>query len=257
MASQRVPEISSVIGHPPSLVRDYFSSRRVVVKPYQHGEGHRPSPQRPQYPNLYRLLKRRLGCSLGAGLYKRSLVRRVKKLHMNVLELKAVSLALKRFKDQCQNQTVLVATDNSTAVAYINKQGKTHLAEICALPGKIMTWCHHYQITGFPGCLNVMAGSLSRSTQVQSTQWSLHPQVFKQICQKWFFSNIDLFTTPLNHKLPMYISPVPDQHAWDALNIPWSGLDAAQCRDPAPVISVNNTSHNSPTIKCSTKVHNI
>ena len=42
---------------------------------------------------------------------------------MNVLELKVsrVSLVLKRFKDQCQNQTVLVATDNSTVVAYINK----------------------------------------------------------------------------------------------------------------------------------------
>ena len=46
-----------------------------------------------------------------------------KRLHINVLELKAVSLALRRFKDQCQNQTVLVATDISTVVAYINKQG--------------------------------------------------------------------------------------------------------------------------------------
>ena len=48
-----------------------------------------------------------------------------KRLHINVLELKAVSLALRDFKDQCQNQTVLVATDNSTVVAYINKQGGT------------------------------------------------------------------------------------------------------------------------------------
>ena len=56
---------------------------------------------------------------------------RVKRLHINVVELKVVSLSLQRFKDQCQNQTVLVATDNSTAVAYINKQGGTHLK--CAL----------------------------------------------------------------------------------------------------------------------------
>ena len=49
-----------------------------------------------------------------------------KRLHINVLELKAVSLALRSFKDQCQNQTVLVATDNSTVVTYINKQGGTH-----------------------------------------------------------------------------------------------------------------------------------
>ena len=39
-----------------------------------------------------------------------------KRLHINALELKVVSLALRSFKDQCQNQTVLVATDNSTVV---------------------------------------------------------------------------------------------------------------------------------------------
>ena len=108
-----------------------------------------------------------------------------KRLHINVLELKAVSLALRNFKDQCQNQTVLVATDNSTVVAYINKQGGTHSAEMCALLWKIMTWCHHYHITlkarHIPRCLNVMADLLSWSNQVQSTEWSLHPQVFKQI----------------------------------------------------------------------------
>ena len=49
-----------------------------------------------------------------------------KRLHINILELKAVSLALRNFKDLCQDQTVLVATDNSTVVAYINKQGGTH-----------------------------------------------------------------------------------------------------------------------------------
>ena len=95
---------------------------------------------------------------------------------------------------------------------------------------KIMTWCHHYQIIlramHIPGCLNVMA-DLSRSNQVQSTEWSLHPQVFKQICEKWF-THVDLFSTLLHHKVPLYISPIPDQHAWDtdALNINCSGLTA-------------------------------
>ena len=56
-----------------------------------------------------------------------------KRLHINVLELKAVSLALRNFKDQCQNQTVLVAMDNSTVVACINKEGGTHSVEMCAL----------------------------------------------------------------------------------------------------------------------------
>ena len=157
---------------------------------------------------------------------------RGKRLNINVLELQGVSLALKRFNYQCQNQIVFVATDNSTIVAYINKQGGTHSAEMRALLWKILTWRHHYQITQrarqIPGCLNVMADLLSRSNQVQYTEWSLHPQVFKQICQMWFTPHIDLFATRLNHKVPLYSSPVPDQHAWDinALNINWLGLTA-------------------------------
>ena len=108
-----------------------------------------------------------------------------------------IPLALRSFKDQCQNQTVLVATNNSTVVVYINKQGGTHSAEMCVLLWKIMTWCHHYHITlkarHILGCLNVMAHLLSRLNQVQSTEWSLHPQVFKS--QKWFTPHVDLFAT--------------------------------------------------------------
>ena len=178
-----------------------------------------------------RRLKRRLGRSLRSKIYP-GFVDQEKRLHINILELKAASLALRNFKDLCQDQTVPVATDNSTVVAYINKQGGTHSVEMCALPWKIMTWCHHYHITlkarHIPGCLNVMANLLSRSNQVQSTEWSLHRQVFKQICQKWFTPHVDLFATHLNHKLPLYVSPIPDPKAWDidAVNINWTGLTA-------------------------------
>ena len=52
--------------------------------------------------------------------------------------------------------------------------------------------------------------------------------MFKQTCLKWFTPHVDLFATRLNHKFPLYVSPVPDQNAWDidALNISWSGLTA-------------------------------
>ena len=48
------------------------------------------------------------------------------------------------------NQRVLAATDNSTVMVYINKQGGTHSAEMCTLLWRIMTWCHHFQITRKP-----------------------------------------------------------------------------------------------------------
>ena len=87
-----------------------------------------------------------------------------------------------------------------------NKSGKVRtktysgvFCSCCALLWKIMTWCHYFHITlkarHIPGCLNVM----SRSNHVQSTELSLHPQVFKQICHKWFTPHVNLFATHLNH----------------------------------------------------------
>ena len=224
VSPERALEISSVAGQPPSLDRSHFCLSGLVAESCKGDDRRRPSSQRPQYPTLYRRLKQ----SSTKGLWSPQ----EKGLHINVLELKAVFLALRHFKDQCQDQTVLVATDNSTVVAYINKQGGTHSAEMCALLWRLMTWCHHYHIIlkarHIPGCLNVMADLLSRSNQVQSTEWSLHPQVFKQICRKWFTPHVDLFATHLNHKLPLYVSPIPDPQAWDidALNIDWTGLTA-------------------------------
>ena len=75
VSPQGALEISSVIGHPPSLDRNHFSTPRLVAKSHKRDERRRPSSQRPQYPTLYRHLKRRLGHSLRANLCKRSVVR--------------------------------------------------------------------------------------------------------------------------------------------------------------------------------------
>ena len=79
VSPQGALEISSVVGHPPSLDRNHFSTPRMVAKSCKHDERFRPSSQRPQYPTLYRCLKRRLGRSLRANLCKRSVVRQGKK----------------------------------------------------------------------------------------------------------------------------------------------------------------------------------
>ena len=55
------------------------------------------------------------------------------KLHINYLELKAVFLALKEFQYLCTDKIVLVATDNTTVVSYINKEGGMRSGLLCAL----------------------------------------------------------------------------------------------------------------------------
>ena len=79
VSPQGALEISSVIGQPPSLNRNHFSTPRVVAESHKCDERCRTSSQRPQYPTLYRHLKRRLGRSLRASLYKGSVVRQGKK----------------------------------------------------------------------------------------------------------------------------------------------------------------------------------
>ena len=153
-------------------------------------------------------------------------------LHINILVLKAVFLALKHFQGQLRQKIMLVSSDNSTVVSYINKEAGTHSFKMCALMWRILAWCNareiHIRARHIPGNLNVIADSLSRRDRAIQTEWSLHPQVFREICQVWHKPMVDLFATSLNAKLPTYVSPVPDDKAWqiDALNISWEALDA-------------------------------
>ena len=55
------------------------------------------------------------------------------KLHINYLELKAVFLAVKDFQDLCIDKIVLVETDNTTVVSYINKERGMRSGPLCAL----------------------------------------------------------------------------------------------------------------------------
>ena len=153
------------------------------------------------------------------------------KLHINHLELKAVFLALKEFRTLVCNKTVLIATDNTTVVAYINKEGGMKSGSLCALLWRILSWCTRQQVTlrarHIPGRLNVIADKLSRLGQTIQTEWSLHPAVFQAVCARWHQPQVDLFATRFNNKLPQFVSPVPDPQAWvvDALSLSWEDLD--------------------------------
>ena len=146
------------------------------------------TPNKTCSASLYRRIKRRVGAHLNERTARGSWSLPESKLHINYLELKAVFLALKEFKDLCSNQIVLVATDNTTVVSYINKEGGMKSGPLCALLWRILTWCTSNQVTlkarHIPGRLNVVADKLSRLVQTIQTEWSLLPEVFQAICSR-------------------------------------------------------------------------
>ena len=103
---------------------------------------------------------------------------------------------------------------------------------LCALLWRIFTWCTGKQVTlkarHIAGRLNVVADKLSRLGQTIQTEWSLLPEVFQTLCNRWHQPQIDLFATRFNNKLPLFVSPVPDPMATavDALILSWENLDA-------------------------------
>ena len=81
------------------------------------------TPNKTCSANIYRRINRRVGRSLKRAHCRRNRIPSGKQAAYKLKELKAVFLALKEFQDLCSNKIVLVATDNSTVVSYINKEG--------------------------------------------------------------------------------------------------------------------------------------
>ena len=154
-----------------------------------------------------------------------------KLLHINLLEMKALFLGLQAFRDVIFSHHVTAMCDNSTVVAYVNKQGGTVSRALCLLASRLLRWMESFDIhldaRYLPRHANVLADVLSRRGQEVGTEWSLHPQVARSLLRVWCNPSIDLFATCLNAKLPLYCSLVPDPQAVfeDAFRHPWDDLD--------------------------------
>jgi ribonuclease HI len=152
-------------------------------------------------------------------------------LHINVLEMRAVTNTLERMESP-QGSRILVASDNTTVVAHINKQGGTHswqlMVETFNLFQLLQERDWYLKARHIPGKFNVIADQLSRSHQVVSTEWSLHPKVVEEIFTRWFRPEVDLFATRYNRKCKKFVSPVPDEEAMavDGLSQDLEGLQA-------------------------------
>ena len=79
--------------------------------------------------DFYGRLHAGVGCSHGGFpwlIHMGTWTRTDRRLHINYLELKAVVFALQHWAPVLQGHQVMITTNNSTVVSYINKQGGTH-----------------------------------------------------------------------------------------------------------------------------------
>ncbi|CAG2215350.1 unnamed protein product [Mytilus edulis] len=130
------------------------------------------------------------------------------------------------------NKSLVLATDNTTVVAYLRNQGGTHCYELYLLAREILLLCNHLHlqivVRHVPGKLNVLADALSRTLTPVNTEWELLQSVFQAITLQWGSPHVDLFATSLNYKVQVFMSPVPDPKAYavDCMSVPWDGMFA-------------------------------
>jgi len=165
-----------------------------------------PSPSIP-VQSVHRRIHLRVGRSSGGAAISESVVSTRKQLHINVLEMRAIINTL----SQCAlppQAKILVATDNKTVLAYVNKEGGTKswylMKESCVLFRLIMGNQWVVKASYIPGSLKVIADQLSRKGQILPTEWSLHRDVIQWLFHKWGTPIVDLFASRYNNKCPVF-----------------------------------------------------
>ena len=151
-------------------------------------------------------------------------------LHINELELLAVQLGLDQLLLPPLPSLVRVVSDNSTVVAYLNRQGGTTSGSLSQLAEEVLlSWFHRgVRLTArhLAGVSNVLADALSRQGLVHPTEWTLSLGVLQPVWDRWGLPLVDLFATQESARLPVFVSPVPDSRALavDALSISWEAM---------------------------------
>jgi hypothetical protein len=152
-----------------------------------------------------------------------------RELHINHLEMKAIYFALRAFK-HLTNQMILVKTDNTTCVAYINHQGGTASTGLSRSAEALWELCLRRNVTlhaeHVPGMNNILADRASRLL-LDRHDWMLNPRIFHLINQLWGPFHIDLFADRTNTQLPRFYSWAPDPfaEATDAFLQSWKRMN--------------------------------
>ncbi|KAL0177701.1 hypothetical protein M9458_026595, partial [Cirrhinus mrigala] len=119
---------------------------------------------------------------------------------------------------------VLVRTDNTATVAYINRQGGLRSRRMSQLARHLLLWSQtrlkSLRAVHIPGELNRAADQLSRQP-THPGEWQLHPQTVQLIWSRFGEAQIDLFASPDSSHCQLYYSLSEAPLGRDALAHSW------------------------------------
>ena len=108
---------------------------------------------------------------------------------INHRELLAVLLAIRGFLHLPRGRSVSLFTDNMTALSYLRKEGGTCSSTLNAVAQAILRLCEDNGVRLLPqfvpGRLNVLVDSLSRSSQVLGSEWTLCMDICRELFRRW------------------------------------------------------------------------
>ncbi|XP_069588445.1 uncharacterized protein [Ranitomeya imitator] len=136
------------------------------------------------------------------------------------------SISQKCLLPQLRGKDVRILSDNTTTVAYLNRQGGTRSETLMSSATEILNLAesHLTSLTALHirGENNQQADFLSRHTLKQG-EWCLNQQIFRDIVSLWGQPQIDLFATRRNKKVRKFASLSLADHPdiLDALQAPW------------------------------------
>ncbi len=144
--------------------------------------------------------------------------------HINCLELWAVHLALRQFRPLLLGKHVLVRTDNTAAVSYINRLGGIRSHRMSQLARHLLLWSHmqfkSLRAVHIPGQLNRAADALSRQLTFPG-EWRLHPETIRLIWSRFGEAQVDLLASPKSSHCQLYFSLTEGPLGTDALAHSW------------------------------------
>ena len=190
------------------------------------------TPSKTCSANLYRRIKRRVGCSLRRAHCKGNLVPSRKQVTHKPLRAKSNFSSSKRVSNPLlqQDSTDSYRQHNSGCLYQQRGGGDEVGLSVCPTvenPVLVYQTAGKSQGTSHPRPAERDSRQAIQTWPDHSNRVVTSSKVFQAICSRWHQPQVDLFATRFNNKLPQFVSPVPDPQAWavDALSLSWENLD--------------------------------